>query len=205
MRLLVLTAAAAQAAVPQQRAGAGKGFLFSPQMLGDAPWSSSHASGSKETRGHHIQRRGTLRIADCRHVAASAAACVPLFLHPGKRCCKRPSKTSVQTFLSLIFFFNIFYLSPRLLLLWVRLGWRLAFLKKKEGVERARSEKVSALCSLDWPASLLIISSFLKNRSPSVSFWLLQICVRMPIKPGKTTKLKRSADPMMGIGERGAK
>eukprot|EP00729_Bicosta_minor_P010323 gene10323-25504_t len=57
MRLLVLTAAAAQAAVPQQRAGAGKGFLFSPQMLGDAPWSSSHASGSKETRGHHIQRR----------------------------------------------------------------------------------------------------------------------------------------------------
>lgn len=31
------------------------------------------------------------------------------------------------------------------------LGGALLFWEKKEGVERARSEKVSALCSLDWP------------------------------------------------------
>ena len=121
MRLLVLImAAAAQAAVPQavpqQRAGAGKGFLpLSPQQIGDAPWSSSHASGSKETRGHHIQRRGTLHIADCRHAAASAAACMPLFLHPGKRCCKCVQllyNFIVYLFVLRLLFFLFFFLFP---------------------------------------------------------------------------------------------
>lgn len=156
MRLLVLMAAAAQAAVPQavpqQRAGAGKGFLpLSPQQIGDAPW-SSHASGSKETHGHHIQRRGTLHIADCRHAAASAAACMPLFLHPGKRC-SSPCTTSVQ-FPSLIFLFSVFFFffffflfpssSSALGVPWVAP----CFFEKKEGFERAHSEKVTALCSL---------------------------------------------------------